>query len=88
MELLFNNQHVHKVVVPRYYDPKAVSTTTTNDNPPPVPTPTMGKTTDIKFLIWWLKEYLLVDKARPELFSQGETMSVGDPGPASPPNLD
>ncbi|KAK4058274.1 Ubiquitin- modifier 1 [Microbotryomycetes sp. JL221] len=75
MELLFDNQHVHKVKVPRFYDPATLTTNVKSS--PTAPTPAQGQPTDIRFLIWWLREYLLADKDRPELFSQGETIRPG-----------
>jgi hypothetical protein len=73
MELLFSSIPSHTVSVPRFYTSSMLSS-----SPPPstAPTPTEGTKTDIRFLIWWLREYLLADKNRPELFSQGETMCV------------
>lgn len=71
MELLFSNQHKHTVTVPRYFDPSLLSASPV---PPSAPIPTTGDKTTIKFLIWWLREYLLADRQRPELFSQGDSM--------------
>ncbi|GAA5954187.1 hypothetical protein JCM21900_006956 [Sporobolomyces salmonicolor] len=77
MELLFSNQHQHKITVPRFYSPSILSAPA----PPVVPTPAEGedgaKPSDVRFLIWWLREYLLEDRERPELFSQGETIRPG-----------
>lgn len=86
MELLFSNQHEHSISIPKYYNPlnlnqqqlivkqqqqnslnsKNIITSDNNNNKP----------VDIKFLIWWLKEFLIADKERTELFSQGESMLV------------
>ncbi|KAM0788282.1 hypothetical protein ACM66B_001428 [Microbotryomycetes sp. NB124-2] len=77
MELLFDNEHIHKVRVPRFYDPSSLNSATAKSNPKHAPQPVNGKQTDIRFLIWWLREYLLSDKDRPELFSQGETIRPG-----------
>lgn len=77
MELLFQHEHVHKITVPRYYDPAKtlISPPAGHETAPKqAPTPEQGRMTDIKFLIWWLKEYRMDDKDRPELFVQGETM--------------
>lgn len=75
MELLFCHQHSHRIQIPRFYDPPSIAPTSSNSPAPPTaPAPLKGKQTDIRYLIWWLREYLLDDKNRPELFSQGETM--------------
>lgn len=71
MELLFSEEHYHTITIPRFYSP---STLSLSPSPELAPTPEDGKKTDIKFLIWWLREYLLADKGRRDLFSQGETM--------------
>lgn len=79
MELLFSHQHNHTITIPRYYDPSLalISPSTSSPTPPKeAPRPSEGRPTDIKFLIWWLKNYLMDDKDRPELFVQGETMWV------------
>ena len=70
MELLFSSIHNHKITVPRFYSPSTLAQTGLSE----APTPSEGNKTDIKFLIWWLREFLLEDRDRPELFSQGETM--------------
>lgn len=72
MELLFSNEPSHDIAVPRFYDPAVLA----SPAPPTAPNPASSTPTDIRFLIWWLREYLLADKGRPELFSQGETMCV------------
>lgn len=88
MELLFNNQPVHHLVLPRYYQPA----TTVQAAPTPKGMPTTrpepieesaegAQETDVRFLIWWLREFELEDRDRPELFSQGETVYVS-PVPA------
>lgn len=77
MELLFHHQHSHSIQIPRFYDPPSIAPTSSNSPAPSTaPAPLQGKQTDIRYLIWWLREYLLDDKNRPELFSQGETMYV------------
>ncbi|KAG0656549.1 Ubiquitin- modifier 1 [Rhodotorula mucilaginosa] len=84
MELLFNNQPVHHLVLPRYYQPA----TTVQAAPTPKGMPTTrpepieesaegAQETDVRFLIWWLREFELEDRDRPELFSQGETVRPG-----------
>ncbi|KAK4051940.1 Ubiquitin- modifier 1 [Microbotryomycetes sp. JL201] len=77
MELLFDNEHEHKVDVPRFYDPASLVEATAKAHPAAAPRPASGKQTDIKFLIWWMRWYLLSDKDRPELFSQGESIRPG-----------
>ncbi|GAA5929001.1 ubiquitin-related modifier URM1 [Sporobolomyces koalae] len=73
MELLFSSIHNHQIKIPRYYSPSILTQTGLEQ----APTPTEGVKTDIKFLIWWLREFLLEDRERPELFSQGETIRPG-----------
>ncbi|GAA6062653.1 hypothetical protein JCM10212_003465 [Sporobolomyces blumeae] len=73
MELLFSNQHNHTIRIPRYYDPETITKTANVQ----APEPTEGRKTDVRFLIWWLREHLLEDRDRPELFSQGETIRPG-----------
>ncbi|ORY88844.1 hypothetical protein BCR35DRAFT_301197 [Leucosporidium creatinivorum] len=78
MELLFHHQHSHNVQIPRFYDPPSIApTSSSSPAPPTAPAPLQGKKSDIRYLIWWLREYLLDDKNRPELFSQGETIRPG-----------
>lgn len=74
MELLFSSIHNHRITIPRYYTPSTLSQTGLKEAP--IPTEGEGKRrrTDLKYLIWWLREFLLEDRERPELFSQGETM--------------
>ncbi|GAA6028065.1 hypothetical protein JCM8097_001855 [Rhodosporidiobolus ruineniae] len=80
MELLFDNKPTQSLTLPAFYDP---STTTSAARAPPArPEPLDeskegAKRTDVRFLIWWLREYLLEDRERPELFSQGETVRPG-----------
>ncbi|GAA5837291.1 hypothetical protein JCM3766R1_002185 [Sporobolomyces carnicolor] len=73
MELLFSSIHNHKITVPRFYSPSTLAQTGLSE----APTPSEGTKTDIKFLIWWLREFLLEDRDRPDLFSQGETIRPG-----------
>ncbi|POY72540.1 hypothetical protein BMF94_4366 [Rhodotorula taiwanensis] len=84
MELLFNNEPVHKVTLLRYYLPAATvsssssSLKSTPSRPEPVAEDAEGaEETDVRFLIWYLREFLLEDRDRPELFSQGETVRPG-----------
>lgn len=77
MELLFSNQPTHKLSLPRFYDPS----TTVHGPAPPRHEPEAradgdGDETDVRFLVWWLRWFLLEDRDRPELFSQGETVCV------------
>lgn len=79
MELLFANEPTHALTLPRFYLP--ASSTLASPAPPDPPAPVAadeeGATeTDVRFLVWWLREYLLEDRQRPELFSQGETVCV------------
>jgi hypothetical protein len=73
MELLFSDQHIHTISLPSHYSPSTFSL-----SPPPnhAPNEGQGKNSDVRFLIWWLRTYLLADKARYDLFSQGENMYV------------
>ncbi|KAK4700048.1 ubiquitin related modifier 1, partial [Phenoliferia sp. Uapishka_3] len=73
MELLFSNLASHSITIPRFYSPASLPTPA----PSTCPCPNTGQPTDVRFLIWWLREYLLADKGRPELFSQGETIRPG-----------
>ncbi|GJN87278.1 hypothetical protein Rhopal_000226-T1 [Rhodotorula paludigena] len=80
MELLFANEPTHALTLPRFYLP--ASSTLASPAPPDPPAPVAadeeGATeTDVRFLVWWLREYLLEDRQRPELFSQGETVRPG-----------
>ncbi|GAA5974190.1 hypothetical protein JCM11641_003316 [Rhodosporidiobolus odoratus] len=80
MELLFSGTHSHQLTLPRCYVP--ASTTSASKAPAAAPTPVDesekgAKRTDVRFLIWWLREYLLEDRERPELFSQGESVRPG-----------
>ncbi|GAA5868984.1 hypothetical protein JCM3774_002440 [Rhodotorula dairenensis] len=88
MELLFNNEPVHHLVLPRYYRPAATvdlaatGSSSSKSAPPTKPEPIEAEAegaeeTDVKFLIWWLREFVLEDRDRPELFSQGETVRPG-----------
>ncbi|GAA5947325.1 hypothetical protein JCM3775_005365 [Rhodotorula graminis] len=76
MELLFSNQPTHVLTLPRHYAP---SLTTLAPSPPASPPAPLdeGQETDVRFLVWWLREYLLSDRSRPELFSQGDTVRPG-----------
>ena len=79
MELLFNNEPVHHLVLPRYYQPATTvqATTKLTTRPEPIEESAEGaQETDVRFLIWWLREFQLEDRDRPELFSQGETVYV------------
>ncbi|BGP54224.1 hypothetical protein JCM8202_001357 [Rhodotorula sphaerocarpa] len=86
MELLFNHEPVHRLTLPRYCQPA----TTLHHNPsrsgsPARPEPISeekaqeegAEETDVRFLIWYLREFLLEDRDRPELFSQGDTVRPG-----------
>ncbi|BGP38485.1 Ubiquitin-related modifier 1 [Rhodotorula kratochvilovae] len=80
MELLFSNIPTHKLTLPRHYVPS--STVLASSAPAERPAPVDGGEdgaveTDVRFLVWWLREYLLEDRERPELFSQGETVRPG-----------
>ncbi|GAA5891401.1 hypothetical protein JCM6882_004683 [Rhodosporidiobolus microsporus] len=80
MELLFSNQPEHALTLPAFYVPSA--TTSTSTAPPERPAPVEetaegAKRTDVRFLVWWLREYLLQDRERPELFSTGESVRPG-----------
>lgn len=80
MELLFNNEPVHHLVLPRYYQPattvQATTKSTTRPDPIEESSAEGAHETDVRFLIWWLREFQLEDRDRPELFSQGETVYV------------
>lgn len=80
MELLFNNEPVHHLVLPRYYQPAATVNGSKGARPlrpEPIAADAAGaEESDVKFLIWWLREFVLEDRDRPELFSQGETVYV------------
>lgn len=72
MELLFSNEHNHSITLPALYDPAAILPS--SPAPATCPSPAVGSPADLRFLIWWMRWYLLDDKNRPELFSQGDTM--------------
>lgn len=82
MELLFSNTHEHALTLPKFYIPSA--TVSASSPPPQKPTSVEegaegAKPVDVRFLVWWLREYLLEDRERPELFSQGENVCVPFP---------
>lgn len=85
MELLFNHEPVHRLALPRYYRPSAtLHPNPSKIGPPARPEPISeekaqeegAEETDVRFLIWYLREFLLEDRDRPELFSQGDTVCV------------
>ncbi|GAA6000246.1 hypothetical protein JCM10207_007923 [Rhodosporidiobolus poonsookiae] len=80
MELLFNNEPNQSVTLPAFYIPSATTSAAAApaEKPAPVEEATDGaKKADVRFLIWWLREFLLEDRERPELFSQGESVRPG-----------
>ncbi|GAA5976542.1 hypothetical protein JCM10908_005537 [Rhodotorula pacifica] len=84
MELLFNNEPVHQLALPRYYQPALTTARTSSSKGGALTKPESveegaegAEETDVKFLIWWLREFVLEDRDRPELFSQGETVRPG-----------
>ncbi|BGP23166.1 Ubiquitin-related modifier 1 [Rhodotorula toruloides] len=80
MELLFSNQSTHKLSLPRFYDPSLtvlLQGSTTRPSSKPEARGEGGKETDVRFLVWWLRWFLLEDSERPELFSQGDTVRPG-----------
>ncbi|TNY18526.1 ubiquitin-domain-containing protein [Rhodotorula diobovata] len=78
MELLFSNQPTHTLTLPRLYDPRATLLAPSSPAPSEPPAPRdSGTETDVRFLVWWLREFLLEDRDRPELFSQGDTVRPG-----------
>ncbi|BGP14436.1 hypothetical protein JCM10213_004559 [Rhodosporidiobolus nylandii] len=80
MELLFANTHTHTLTLPRFYAPSLTTSASKPpaEQPPPVEEGAEGaKATDVRFLVWWLREYLLEDRERPELFSTGESVRPG-----------
>ncbi|GAA5851470.1 hypothetical protein JCM9279_001078 [Rhodotorula babjevae] len=85
MELLFSNEPTHTLTLPRYYAPESTTLAPTAPAAPPAPLdPSEGEgagpethETDVRFLVWWLREYVLEDRERPELFSQGDTVRPG-----------
>lgn len=80
MELLFSNQPTHTLTLPRLYDPRATLLAPSSPAPSEPPAPRdSGTETDVRFLVWWLREFLLEDRDRPELFSQGDTVCVPSP---------
>mgnify|MGYP002477650951 CR=1 FL=1 len=88
MELLFSNHPTHTLALPRYYaPPSTILAPAAPASPPapldPGPEDEAVQETDVRFLVWWLREYVLEDRERPELFSQGDTVCV--PLPPSPP---
>lgn len=76
MELLFSSIRTRTITIPAFYSPASlllpVAPTTleslTSEGTTPV---------DIRYLIWYLKSFLLEDKERSDLFSQGETIRPG-----------
>jgi ubiquitin related modifier 1 len=71
MELLFDNKRSYDLHLPSSYD--------TADLLPdgfPEELSQGSKPTDIRFLIHWLRHCLLVDRKRPDLFMQGDTVCV------------
>ncbi|GAA5821390.1 hypothetical protein JCM11251_004601 [Rhodosporidiobolus azoricus] len=80
MELLFSNQQEHDLSLPAFYIPTATTSASSvpQERPAPVEETAEGaKRADVRFLIWWLREYLLEDRERPELFSTGESVRPG-----------
>jgi len=81
MELLFSNQPTHTLTLPRLYAPQATTLAPAAPASPPAPLDPGPEDegvqeTDVRFLVWWLREYVLEDRERPELFSQGDTVCV------------
>ena len=78
MELLFSSIRTRTISIPAFYSPASlllpIASTTLESLKSEGTTPS-----DIKYLIWYLKSFLLEDKERSDLFSQGETMSVFPP---------
>ncbi|GAA6052694.1 hypothetical protein JCM3770_007178 [Rhodotorula araucariae] len=84
MELLFSNTATHALTLPRHYVPASTVLAPSASAPaqaaPPVPVAPDAAgavETDVRFLVWWLREFLLEDRERPELFSQGDTVRPG-----------
>ncbi|KAI5475935.1 hypothetical protein MNV49_000710 [Pseudohyphozyma bogoriensis] len=77
MELLFSGIPCHTITIPRFHDPSTLSPLSSSTPPPKAPEPSEGRPADIRYLIWWLREYLLTDKGRPELFVQGDSIRPG-----------
>lgn len=81
MELLFANTSNHSISLPAYYSPSSILPdlpppldTASTPAPRPLATQAGVKRADVRFLIWWMRWYLLDDLDRPELFCQGESM--------------
>ncbi|KAM0754268.1 ubiquitin related modifier 1 [Meredithblackwellia eburnea MCA 4105] len=73
LELLFSSKANHSLSIPRYYNPDSISSTVVAPSTPPK----AGKETDLKYLIYHLRHFLLDDTSRPELFVVGETIRPG-----------
>jgi len=70
MEVLFSNVRSHSLTLPSSY-------TFLPTDKSPAKSASKQKPTDIRFLIAWLKENLLQDKKRPDLFVQGDSVRPG-----------
>jgi hypothetical protein len=70
MEFLFDNKRQHTVDVPAFSDGDVNGVSEDS----PALTPMTSKGADIRFLIKWMLDNLLVDRARSDLFVQGETV--------------
>lgn len=71
MELLFDNKRSYNITLPRHYSHSDMTDMGFVESNSEKATPT-----DLRFLIHWLLHCMLVDKKRPDLFAQGDTVYV------------
>jgi len=72
-ELLFDNKRLYNVSLPAKYDPRILAKSGFAN----IEEAQSFRPTDVRYLIYWMLHYLLVDKARSDLFVMGETVRPG-----------
>jgi hypothetical protein len=76
MEFLFDNKRQHTVELPAFSSSDGGVNGVSEDSTTPAAASSTRAPADLRFLIKWMLNNLLVDRARSDLFVQGDTVYV------------